>query len=204
MAGEGRSTAPAIVAGGIGGTILGIIATLLMTKPAKAAPLDEKLDYLIECLTALIPVLAEVAERQASLIELFEQWLAAQGVAPPGVEVTVKTPWVAKEAEQIFSQAILTTGTFYSDKMVDWTKGKRILFKVESTLNQVAQIQLIGNTVDDMNLATDINAPQACPANGNISIGPAWGDWNPYIGVRITVAVAPTAGILTISAVIQE
>jgi len=204
MVEERRSTAPAIVAGGVGGAILGIIATLLMTKPAKAAPLDEKLDYLIECLTALIPVLAEVAERQASLIELFEQWLAAQGVAPPGVEVTVKTPWVAKEPEEIFSQAILTTGTFYSDKMVDWTKGKRILFKVESTLNQVVQIQLIGNAVDNMNLATDINAPQACPANGNISIGPAWGDWCPYIGVRITVAVAPTAGILTISAVIQE
>ncbi len=203
MAGEGRSTAPAIVAGGIGGTILGIIATLLMTKPAKAAPLDEKLDYLIECLTALIPVLAEVAERQASLIELIEQWLAAQGIEP-GVKVSVSTPWVAKEPEEIFSQAILTTGTFYSDKMVDWTKGKRILFKVESTLNQAVQIQLIGNTIDDMNLATDINGPLPCTANGNISIGLAWDDWHPYVGVKITVAVAPTAGILNVSAVIQE
>jgi len=204
MAEERGSTAPAIVAGGMGGAILGVIATLLMTKPAKAAPLDEKLDYLIECLTALIPVLAEVAERHASLIELLEQWLAAQGVAPPLVEVTAKTPWVAKEPEEIFSQAILTTGTFYSDKMVDWTKGKRILFKVESTLDQAVQIQLIGNTVDDMNLATDINGPLPCTANGNISIGLAWDDWHPYVGVKITVAVAPTAGILTISAVIQE
>jgi len=203
MAGEQRSTAPAIVAGGMGGAILGIIATLLMTKPAKAAPLDEKLDYLIECLTALIPVLAEVSERQASLIELLEQWLAAQGIEP-GVKVSVSTLWVAKEPEEIFSQAILTTGTFYSDKMVDWTKGKRILFKVESTLNQAVQIQLIGNTVDSLNLTTDINAPQPCPANSNISIGPAWDDWHPYVGVRITAGVAPTAGILTISAVIQE
>ncbi|GAJ03150.1 unnamed protein product, partial [marine sediment metagenome] len=105
---------------------------------------------------------------------------------------------------EIFSQAILTTGTFYSDKMVDWTKGQRILFKVESTLNQAVQIQLIGNTVDDMNLATDINGPLPCTANGNISIGLAWDDWHPYVGVKITVAVAPTAGILTISAVIQE
>lgn len=205
MAEERGSTAPAIVAGGMGGAILGVIATLLMTKPLKAAPLDEKLDYLLECLTALIPVLAEVASSNAQLITLLEQWLAAQGIPPAeGVEVTIKTTWIAKEAEQIFSQAIVTTGTFYSDKMVDWTKGKRILFKVESTLNQVVQIQLIGNTVDSINLATDINAPQACPANGNISIGPAWDDWHPYIGVRITVAVAPTAGILTISAVIQE
>ena len=203
MAGEQGSKAPAIVAGGVGGAILGIIATLLMTKPAKAAPLDEKLDYLVECLTTLIPVLAEVAGSNAQLIELIEQWLAAQGIEP-GVKVSVSTPWVAKEPEKIFSQAILTTGTFYSDKMVDWTKGKRILFKVESTLNQAVQIQLIGNTADDMNLATDINGPLPCTANGNISIGLAWDDWHPYVGVKITVAVAPTAGILTISAVIQE
>jgi len=203
MAEERGSTVPAVVAGGMGGAILGIIATLLMTKPAKAAPLDEKLDYLIECLPALIPVLAEVAERQASLIELLEQWLAAQGIEP-GVKVSVSTPWAAKEPEEIFKQEILADGDYYSDKMVDWTKGKRILFKVESTLNQAVQIQLIGNTVDDMNLATDINGPIPCTANGNISIGLAWDDWHPYVGVKITVAVAPTAGILTVSAVIQE
>jgi len=191
------------VLGGMGGAALGAIATLLLTKPVKAAPSDEKLDYLLECLTTLIPVLAQVAEGQTTLIQLLQQWLAAQGVEP-GIQVTVLTPWVAKEPEEIFSQPIRSAGTFFSDKMVDWTKGKRLVIKVESTLTQIAQIQLIGNTGDSMNLATDINAPHPCPANGNISIGPAWDDWHPYIGIRITVAVAPTAGILTISAVIQE
>ncbi len=200
-----RGTTRGLILGGIGGAALGAITALLLARPAKAAPLDEKLDYLIECLTALIPVLAEVAERQASLIELLEQWLVTQGVPPAeGVEVSILTRWQTKEPEEIFKQEILADGDYYSDKMVDWTKGKRILFKVESTLNQAVQIQLIGNTVDDMNLATDINAQQECPANSNISIGPAWDDWHPYIGVRITVAVAPTAGILTISAVVQE
>jgi len=203
MAEEQRSTAPAIVAGGVGGALLGVIATLLMTKPVKAAPLDEKLDYLIECLTALIPVLAEVTERQASLIELFEQWLAAQGIEP-GVKVSVSTPWVAKTPEQIYSHAIRAIGTFYSDTMVDWTEGKRLIIVVQSSLNQACTIQLIGNYVDDMNLAVDVNAAIACPANNNISIGPAWDDWHPFIGVRITTAIAPTAGILNIWAVIQE
>ncbi len=200
---ERESGAGALVLGGMGGAALGAIATLLLTRPAKAAPPDEKLDYLLECLTALISVLAQVAEGQTTLIQLLQQWLAAQGVEP-GIQVTVLTPWVAKEPEEIFSQPIRSAGTFFSDKMVDWTKGKRILFKVESTLNQPVQIQLIGNTVDSLNLTTDINAPQPCPANSNISIGPAWDDWHPYIGVRITAAVAPTAGILTIWAVIQE
>ena len=207
MAEEKGKRAEGFVVGGLGGTVFGtILGTLLATKPAEAAPPEVKLNYLIECLTTLVPVLAEVAESNAQLITLLEQWLAAQGVAPPteGVEVTVLTPWVAKEPEEIYRYAIRTVGTFYSNKMVDWTRGKRLVIKVESSLNQACQIQLIGNTVDDMDLATDINGPLPCPTGGNISIGPAWDDWHPYIGVRITTAVAPTAGILNIWAVIQE
>ncbi|GAJ17033.1 unnamed protein product, partial [marine sediment metagenome] len=47
------------------------------------------------------------SEGQATLIELLEQWLAAQGIAlpdgiaPPAVEVIVRAPWVAREPEEI-------------------------------------------------------------------------------------------------------
>lgn len=206
---EEKGVGRGLVVGGVGGTLFGaLIATLLAARPAEAAPPDEKIDYLIECLTALVQVLAELAERNATLITLLEQWLAAQGVPPAeGIEVTVKAPWVAKEPEQIFRQPIRSATTiFYSDKMVDWTQGKRLLLKVESTLDQVVNIQVIGNTVDDTHLATDIGAPHACLANGNISIGPAWDDWHPFIGVRITVVgmVDPAAGFLTVWATVQE
>ena len=203
---EERGIGTGIVVGAIGGSALAaIIATLLAAKPAQAAPLDEKLDYLLEVLTALVAALAELSERQTTLIQLLEQGLAAQGIpGVPTVEVTVRTPWVAKEPEQIFSSAIRSAGTFYADKMVNCTKAKRILFKVESSLNQAVNIQLIGNKVDDMNLATDINGALPCAANGNISVGLAWDDWHPYVGVMITAAVAPTAGLLTIWSVIQE
>jgi len=203
---EQGKTAQGLLVGGIGGTLLGAaITALLAAKPAEAAPPDEKLDYLIECLTTLVPVLAQVAESNAQLITLLQQWLAAQGLPPgEGVEVTVKTAWVAKEPEEIYRFAIRTNGTFYSNKMVDWTRGKRLLVKVESSLDQDVEIQLIGNIVDDMELATDIDIAYTCPKNDNISIGPAWDHWCPYIGVRITVATAPTAGLLTISAVSQE
>ena len=199
-----RGLGTGLVVGGAGGAALATaIAILVAARPARAAPTDEKLDYLIEVLTALVPVLAQVAEGQTELITVMQQWLAAQGIEP-GVEVSVRTAWEAKEPEQIFSQAIRSVGTFYSDKMVNWTNGKRILFKVESSLNKVAQIQVIGNTTDSKELATDIGPEIPCTANGNISIGLAWDDWHPFVGVRITVAVAPTAGILTISEVIQE
>ena len=200
---RGRDKATGLVVGGIGGAALATtIAMLIAARPAAAAPPEEKLDYLIEVLTALVPVLAEVSERQAALIELLEQLLTV-----PSAEralITVLAPYLAKDPEQIFSASIRSTGTFYSDKMVNWTNGKRILFKVESSLNQAVNIQLIGNITDNKDLATDIGPVLPCTANGNISVGFAWDDWHPYVGVKTTVAVAPTAGILTISAIVQE
>jgi len=74
---------------------------------------------------------------------------------------------------------------------------------VQSSLNQACQIHLIGNFVDDMPLASDIGLLINVGANENHSVGPAWDDWHPFVGVRITTAVAPTAGILTIWAVVQ-
>ncbi|GAJ12386.1 unnamed protein product, partial [marine sediment metagenome] len=161
-----RDVGAGLVVGGIGGAALAtVIATLLAAKPARAAPTDEKLDYLIEVLTTLVPVLAEVSEGQAELITAMQQWLAAQGipVAPPaeGVEVTVRTAWVTKDPEQIFSSAIRSAGTYYSDKMVDFRNAKRILFKVESSLNEAVNIQITGNVQDSKELATDINGEQA-------------------------------------------
>lgn len=198
-----QDKATGLVVGGIGGTVLGAaIALLIAAKPAAAAPPEEKLNYLIEVLTTLVPVLAEVSERQAALIELLEQLLTAP--AEEKALITVVAPYRAKDPEQIFSSSIRSAGTFYSDKMVDFRNGKRILFKVESSLNQAVNIQIIGNVQDSKELATDINGALPCTANGNISVGLAWDDWHPYVGVRITVAVAPTAGILTISAVVQE
>jgi len=195
-----------IVVGAIGvGALATGIALLVAARPAQAAPTDEKLDYLIEVLMTVLPVLAEVAEGQAALITAMHQWLAAQGIpVDEAVEVIVRTDWVAKEPEQVFNEAIRSAGTFYTHKMADWTKGKRIMFKAESSLNQAANLQVIGNIVDDTVRATDIGPALPLAANGNLSVGLAWDDWIPFTGIRITVAVAPTAGILTISVVVQE
>jgi len=204
---EERVTATGIAGIVVGGAALtALIATLLATRPAQAAPTDEKLDYLIDVLTALVPLLAEVAEGQTELVAAMQQWLAAQGIAPVEgvVEVSVKTQWVAQEPEQIFSSAIRSAGAFNTDRMVNWTKGKRIMFKAESSLNQAVTLQVIGNIVDDRARATDINGALPLAANGNLSVGLAWDDWHPFVGIEIVAAIAPTAGILTILSVIQE
>lgn len=176
-----------VVVGGVSavaGTVLGF---LLAGKPAEAAPPESKWDYFIEC--------------QETMIALLEKLLVAQGAE---IAVSVKTPWVAKEPEQILDQAIRSVGTVNTDKMIDFTKGKRLAFKVESSLDQAIIVQLVDSLSDSFMLATNTGPPLPCVANGNISVGLAWDDWRPFIGVRITTAIAPTTGILKIWAVIQE
>ncbi|GAH74374.1 unnamed protein product, partial [marine sediment metagenome] len=157
---RGERTVRALVIGSMAAIFGATLTALLVARPAEAAPPEEKLNYLIQ-------LLEQLAQGNVTIIGLLEQILT-KGVP---VEVAVSTAWVAKEPEQIYSYAIRTVGTFYSDKMVDWTKGKRLVIKVESTLNQAVQIQVIGNAVDDMELATDINGPFPCAPNSNISIG---------------------------------
>lgn len=158
---------------------------------------DEFLEFLI-----LTMLRIELLQRQQT--SYLAQLLGLPLELPPAITVSISTPWVAKEPEQIFDQAIRSTGTFDSAKMVDWTNGKRFIIKVESSLDESAQIQVIGNVTDSFDLATNLNAPLPCSANGNISIGLAWDDWHPYIGVRVTTAAPPTVGLLKIWVVIQE
>ena len=201
---EGDKGKGFLIGGGIG-TVLGVtLAALMAAKPAEAAPADEKLNYLIDLLTALIPVLAAVAEGQATLNESFQQWLATQGIEP-GVEVSISTPWVAQEPVEIFNREVREAAAILDcDKMANWTKGKRLVFKVESSLDQAVTFQLVGNIEDSMQLATNINAALPVAANGNITVGLAWDDWHPFIGARITVGAAPATGRLKVEYSIQE
>jgi len=111
---RGGDRVTGLVVGGLGGAALAtVIAALLAARPVQAAPLDEKLDYLIEVLTTLVPVLAEVSERQVALIELLEELLGRP--VEERLVVTTRTPWIARPAEQIYEAAIRSSGTFYSD-----------------------------------------------------------------------------------------
>jgi len=196
MAEEKGTQEGGLISGALAGGFMGVAAGLLMSRPAKAAPPELKLDYLIELMEALVA-------GNAAIIEWLQKIHAAQG-GEPGIELTVLTPWKAKEPETIFEQAIRSAGTFFSDRMVNWTEGKRLLLKAESSLDQAVQLQPFGNIDDTRMLATNIGPPVVCPANGNASIGLAWGDWIPYVGMQITTAIAPAAGLLTIRYVIQE
>jgi len=184
----------ALVEGGIVGLGAGVGAYLGSRKGgAPAAPPGEA-----ERLDAIIVLLQQLKATDDAILA------ALKALVLPGAPGEVSTPWKAKEPELLLAQAIRSVGTFISDKMVDFRNGKRLLFKVESSLDQNVTIQLVGNKADGFNQATDVDGPFPCLANGNISIGLAWDDWHPYVGVRITAAVAPTVGMLNIWSVLQE
>jgi hypothetical protein len=214
MAKEERSGAATVASFGVGTAFGVVMGALMAAKPVEAAEPETKLDYLIrltEGIGALLELLHKdhldtIAALQAIALALGAVPPAPPGEAPPSVvvEVTAVTPWRGKEPIQLLSQAVRAAGTIFADSMVNWTEGKRLLIKVESSLNQAIQLQPIGNISNTVLLATDIGLVIACPANGNVSIGFAWDDWQPYVGVRITLPPGITDGILTIWAVVQE
>ena len=190
-----ESSAGAVLAGGLSAVGGGIIATLMAGRPAEGAEPDARWDYLIQCQEAIIALLEQNLATQ-------EQILTVQKEIKE-IKVTIAS-WEAREPVVLFDRAITMAATINADRMINWSTGKRLLIKVESLLDQDCIIQVVGNITDNYLLATDINGPLPCLAQSNISIGLAWDDWHPFIGVRITTGVAPTSGILTISAVAQE
>ena len=162
--------------------------------------------------------IALLIERIDRLILLFEAWTGiAPGIpgvpgvpgppGPPGAPaapVEVTAPWEAKAIEEIFKESIRAAGTFYSPKMIDWSKGKRIVLRVHSTLNESAQITAVGNIRNSQTGIVEIGPSLPCAAASDITIGLAWDDWMPYIGVKIVISAAPTSGELEVEAMVQE
>jgi len=195
-----------VVAGGAVGAGL---TMLFQSKPAKAATESDKLDYIADLLEGLIKAevdtLAAIKNLSLGGIPGLPRLPGLPGV--PGVaeiQIAVSTPWVAKDPVLIFNQAIRNIGVFFSDGLVDYRNSKRLTFKLESSLDQAIIVQLVGNVRETWQLGTNIGPPIPCPANGNISIGLAWDDWNAFVGVQITTAIAPAAGILNIWQVLQD
>ncbi|MBA7683636.1 hypothetical protein ES703_92010 [subsurface metagenome] len=122
----------------------------------------------------------------------------------PGVPGEIKTQWVAKPTKVILEPSAVRAAGTTNTEMLNWTKGKRLVIKVTSTLDQAIAVQAVGNIENTVHGAVNINAPLPCAAFSNITVGLAWDDWHPYIGAIITHAVAPTVGIVKVEAVIQE
>jgi len=186
---NGGSKGPAMfILGGAAGAGL---ASLLTARPAKAAPSDDKLGY-------IAALLEQIGQNELDMIAAI-QALAQYQSSPQDVSVSVSTPWIGQDPEIVFQQAIRNAGVMFSDHMVDFRNSKRMVFKAESSLDQNVILQLIGNISDSPLLAVPLGAPFVCPANGNADMGIGTNDdWRPFMGVQITVGIAPTLGMFTL------
>jgi hypothetical protein len=181
----------AILLAGAGG---GLIAGLLASRPAEAAADTTKLDYITKLLEAM-------GVTEEAILKAIQDFSLPGGLFPD----SILTPWVATDPVKAFEQPIRNAGVFYLDNMVDARRGKRLVLRAESSLDKAVSLQMIGNFSDDAVRSTDIGIAQICPPNGYSSLGIGLGGtWQPYLGLAITVAVAPTSGILTIYYVLQE
>jgi hypothetical protein len=147
----------------------------------------------------------ELCNRLDRLLAILEGWTPGGTPGVPGIEAEIKTIWEAGPTQELLTPtAIRTIGTTDTE-MVDFTKGKRLLVKVSSSLNQNITVQPVGHIKKTMVGAANIGlAPIPCPAGATISIGFAWGDWHPYIGITLNHAIAPASGTVGVKAVVQE
>lgn len=181
----------------LGGAAGAGLASVLSARPVKAAPSDDKLDY-------IATLLEQIGQNELDMIAAIQALAQAQS-SPQDVSVSVSTPWQGRDPEIVFQQAVRNAGVMFSDRMVDFRNSKRMVFKAESSLDQNVILQLIGNISDSPNLAVPLGAPFVCPANGNADMGIGTNDdWRPFMGVQITVGIAPTLGMFTLWSTKQD
>ena len=107
------------------------------------------------------------------------------------------------EPIEIFNNGMRQAGTVRS-KIVDWRAGGQLVIKVESSLDQAVNVQLLGDISEGFSNPANVGAAVPCPANAVIRIGPAWDDWHPWIAINVIAGVAPLSGIVRASVVLQR
>jgi hypothetical protein len=128
------------------------------------------------------------------------------GGSPPVTNVIVSTTPLASGAlVVVFHWAYnqLVPGTYTSD-MIDWSKGSRLLVKIESTLDQSVTVQPRGGIRNALDKSAFLGIPVVVPAQGNATIGFDWDLWHPNIWIVNTIAVQPNQGYLDVSYKIQS
>lgn len=156
------------------------------------SPSDERMDILI---LMLIELNALTANAVASLSAL-------SGVTPPGVpSLPPGEIYISRKAAEpqivVATKAPRTVAPITCDFMADCRGAYRGVLKVESSLDQQVDCQLLGNIVNSPVGATNIGVVYTCGINDSISLGWALDLWHPYIGIRLTPLIAPAAGNIT-------
>lgn len=131
-------------------------------------------------------------------------------VTGPYPAKTPSTPATVTSSEPILlmSQDIRAGGVvIYSDKMLDCravTNKGHVYFKIESSLDQAVNVQIVGNMLESFVRASDVGLSIPVPPNGNASITLLESQWCPWVGATVAVPFPPTQGRFNLWAITQE
>lgn len=190
---------------GFGLASAGISTVALITALTRRSPVgnDTDLDLIKDALATLISQGEETHSKLDTLASKLQELIDAFMSGSININLQI-APGEPEAAVQLFKENIrIATGvTPLSTPLFDWRAAPRVLFKFESTLDQAINLQVVGDIFETTSTRqVNINGPIALPANGTASAGLDWADWHPYVGVQITVPVAPTTGYLQIYAI---
>lgn len=146
----------------------------------------------------------ELCNRLDSLLAILEAIKLPEYPGIPGAPSEVIAEWIAGPIQVMLAPSPVRVVGTTNTEMLNWTKGKRLVIKVTSKLDQALLVQPVGNIENAISGAVNIDAPIPCAAFSNITVGLAWDDWHPYVGAIITHAAPPTVGTVKVEAVIQE
>lgn len=130
--------------------------------------------------------------------------IGLKGIAAPEVR-PAQASLVTPGQEVLYNAMPAGIGTYFST-MFNFAAAKRLVLYVSNQLDVDVTVQPIGNIEDSTATASVIDGviPVASTEYASVGLDADGGDWHPFIGMQIVTTVAPTAGLLTITAVPQE
>ena len=130
--------------------------------------------------------------------------IGRQNIAVPSLRTAQSGP-VTPANEVLYNAIPGGAGTFYSD-MFNFQGARRLLLFINNGLDVAVTVQAIGNIEDATATATTINGIIPVASTAQASIGLAYDDWHPFVGIQIVLAVPPVlpAANLIITACVQE
>jgi hypothetical protein len=194
---EGERNAQVFAGFAAGGAVGALIDSLLHPKTAGAQPGQVDLTPIEQALAAIIVQQQADAAKLDTLDSDLQSILAAiQALATGG------TPPVPEDPVILWQKTITSAtpaGTPLSTPLVDFRQVRHVLFKFESTLDQAVNLQVVGDIFNTTSTRqVNVGGAIALAAGDTAAAEPGWAQWYPWMGVQITVPVAPATGKLTI------
>lgn len=162
--------------------------------------------------TQILSVLQTILQNEQEILTAIQALTGIQIQVPvSGLPIaSILTPWQAQPEILLLDHVSWRSASaFVGKQMVDMRNQKRLVIKIESSLDVDVSVQLMGDFSDttaiQISNGVEVGSSVPCAANSTAGIGVGVdGNWYPFLGIQVTPAAAPSQGIITARAITQE